>query len=129
MYERKKTARERRVKGGSGKLDIGEEKLLLLISQDKVNTQMQHCILKVFKKMRGSDKEQFLAAANVCAGNFTSHGYQKSGSMLLTSKGVKNNRRHQRESNAGSKKAKFKTLAKRVWSEELKQLAQADQKG
>lgn len=124
LDERKKRAMQRRVQARAGsRLKYGQDEMLQLIKDDDVSIQMQHCILKVYPKGKGNRHEKYLAAFNICAANFENHGYHKAKTLKLTSKGIKNNRKHQRERNAGAKKAKFKTLTNTLWRNELKQLA------
>jgi hypothetical protein len=125
LDERKKRARQRRIQSNAGgkRLRYGQDQMLQLIDDNNVPVQMQHCVLKVYAKVKGSRQDKYLAAFNICAANFEGNGFQKEKSMKLTSKGLKNNRKHQREKNAASKKAKFKTLTNMTWRNELKQLA------
>lgn len=82
-----------------------------------VNTSMQHCVLKVFPKMKGSDHEKFISAFNICAATFTKHGYMSKGvqSLTLTSKGMQNNLRHRLEVHAGTKYNNYISLVNKLW--------------
>lgn len=94
--------------------------MLALMGKGKVPTMVQHCVLKVMKKMPGSDKEKFLSAFNICSATFSKYGYTTSGSMNMTGKGVKRNRRHQREKEASIKKTRYNNVADRLWKAAIK---------
>lgn len=115
-----------RAGGGSASargLDFGEQAIIDSIMGRKVPTQMQHCILKVYKKAKGGNrKEKYIGAFNICAATFQKHKYQKD-NLKLTAKGIKNNRRHQREKEATRKRTKWKYLNEAVWGQDFKRIA------
>lgn len=118
--------RAQRVRRRAGKALIHEEpEMLGLIGKNKVPTMIQHCVLKVIKKMPGSDKEKFLSAFNICSATFSKHGYTQRGSMSMTGKGVKRNRRHQREKEASVKKTRYNNLVDRLWKASIKRQAES----
>lgn len=123
--------RRRRIEKRAGKeLIIPEEEMLDAIRRNKIPTMIQHCILKVNKKVGGNDKEKFLSACNICAATFAKHGYLKArGSLQMTGKGIKRNRQHQREKEAGSKKGKYQGLVTRVWRAQMGRMDKEEAKG
>lgn len=123
-YDRFARIRERRLRqqAGGKKLIFGEEEMLNHIRTNKVPAMMQHCILKVYKKTKGTDKEKFLGAYNICAAVFQNNGYMRKDDTMLTGKGIKNNRRHQQEKMAGYKKTKYRSLVQRIWSSSLRRI-------
>lgn len=113
--------RERNIKARAKKaLIFNENQMLDIISQNKVPTQMQHCIIKVMDKVPGSEHERFLSAFNICGAVFGKNGYQKPNTTILTSKGLQNNLRHRREVDAGAKTAKYKAIEQKLWANYLK---------
>lgn len=124
--ERRVLARARAAGGASRsrELAFGESEIIQAVDKKKIPTQMQHCILKVYKKARGGNrKEKYIGAFNICVATFAKHKYQKKDSLKLTAKGIKNNRRHQREKEASGKKSKFNQLNRAVWGQDLKRIA------
>lgn len=131
--------RERRVLsraragGGSASprgLDFGEQDIIEAIMDRKVPTQMQHCILKVYKKAKGGNrKEKYIGAFNICAATFSKHKYQKKDSLKLTAKGIRNNRRHQREKEATRKRVKWKHMNNQIWGQDFKRIAKDKKSG
>lgn len=118
--------RAQRVRRRAGKALIHEEPQMLdLISANKVPTMIQHCILKVGKKMPGSEKEKFLSAFNICSATFSKYGFTNRGTMNMTGKGVKRNRRHQREKEASTKKTRYNNLVDRLWKSAIKRQVEA----
>lgn len=125
--DRFKKLREKRIvrrAGGKG-LIFDEDDMLGALVERKVPTMMQHCILRVYKKVHGTDKEKFISAFNICAAVFQNNGYMQSRSFTMTGKGVKNNRRHQREAEASSKRGSFNTLVNRLWRMPMEALRDA----
>lgn len=121
--ERLQRARKRRLQKRAGKKLIhDEEEMLNFIADKKVPVMVQHCVLKVFDKMKGSPKDKYLAAFNICSAVFQGNGYLKQRKMSMTGKGLKRNRMHQREQKAGSKKSKYKSLTKAIWEKNLKEI-------
>lgn len=96
-------------------LIFSENELIDLMLQNKIPTCMQHCILKVFPKMEGTEHEKFISAGNICASVFQKYGYMKASSTVLTGKGLRNNYRHRLELDAGSKASAYKNLQDRLW--------------
>jgi hypothetical protein len=112
--------RERNILSRAGKaLIFRESEMIDLISQNKVPTQMQHCIIKVMPKMSGPEKEQFISAFNICGAVFQKHGYQKPRSTILTGKGLQNNLRHRREDGGGIKTSNYKSIEQRLWAAQV----------
>ena len=69
-------ARTRRIEKRVGKpMIFSEEAMLQLLIDRKVPTMVQHCILKVKKKVSGSDHEKFISAFNICGWVFQHYGY------------------------------------------------------
>lgn len=96
-----------------------EEVIAMMANMSRpVNTSMQHCVLKVFPKMKGSDHEKFVSAFNICAATFVKHGYMTRGqqSLSLTAKGMQNNLRHRLEVHAGTKYNNYTSLVKKLWT-------------
>lgn len=123
-WERLKKRRNKKVvqRAGGKKMIHSEDEMLDHIRNKKVPTMMQHCVVKVYKKMKGNGRERFLAAYNICAAVFQNNGYLKSEQMSMTGKGLKNNRRHQRESEASRKKSKYKGMVSSLWEHSIKRL-------
>lgn len=118
--------RSQRVRRRAGKALIHEEpEMLGLIGANKVPTMIQHCVLKVMKKMPGNDKERFLSAFNICSATFSKYGFTRRGTMGMTGKGVKRNRRHQREKEASSKKTRYNNTVDRLWKSAIKRQEEA----
>jgi hypothetical protein len=124
-----KRLRLNRVLKVAGKpLIFDEDQMLQAIFDRKVPTCCQHCIIKVFKKMKAGqhprDKDAYLSAFNICAWVFKTYGYmyKTKGSMKLTGKGQKNNRRHQRERDAGVKRGKYEQLTNKLWRASLQRI-------
>lgn len=114
--------RQKRIESRAGKaLIIEEEEMLSLIEGNKVPTMLQHCILKVMKKMGGSEREQFISAVNICSATFSKYGYTKL-PMRMTGKGIKRNRLHQREKEASGKKARYNGKVRKLWAASIKRM-------
>jgi hypothetical protein len=96
-------------------LIFSENQIIDLMLQNKIPTQMQHCILKVFPKMQGTEHEKFVSASNICAAVFQRYGYMQPGSTVLTGKGMRNNTRHRLELDAGAKRSNYEALKNRLW--------------
>lgn len=96
-------------------LIFNETQIIDLMLQNKIPTCMQHCCLKVFPKMAGSEHEKFISAINICGAVFQKYGYMRVGSTVLTGKGIRNNSRHRLELDAGSKRAVYEALKNRLW--------------
>jgi hypothetical protein len=96
-------------------LIFNEGQIIDLMMQNLIPTCMQHCILKVFPKMSGSEHEKFISAVNICAAVFQKYGYMKPGVTILSGKGVRNNTRHRLEVDAGAKHASYDNLKIRLW--------------
>lgn len=96
-------------------LIFNESQLIDLMLQNKIPTCMQHCIIKVFPKMQGTEHEKFISAGNICAAVFQKYGYMKAGVTILTGKGLRNNTRHRLELDAGTKHAQYEALKTRLW--------------
>lgn len=116
-YQRLSALRKKRIEQRAGKaLIITEEEMLEAIDKNKVPTMIQHCILKVSKKIGGNPKEAYLSAVNICGATFADYGYlRKRGSLSMTGKGVKRNRMHQREKEAPAKKARYLSMTQKNW--------------
>lgn len=111
LLSREQKIREKNILNRAGKaLIFNEPKILELMLNRKVPTQMQHCIIKVQQKMAGTDKEAFVSAFNICQAVFQNHGYQYPDSTTLTSKGLQNNMRHRREVGNSMKEARFRQM-------------------
>lgn len=120
-HDRLADIRAQRVRRRAGKALIHEEpEMLTLIGANKVPVMIQHCVIKVMKKMPGNDKEKFLSAFNICSATFSKHGYTNRGSMAMTGAGVKRNRRHQREKEASIKKTRYNNFVSRLWKSAIK---------
>jgi hypothetical protein len=96
-------------------LIFNENQLIDLMLQNKIPTCMQHCIIKVFPKMQGTEHEKFISAGNICAAVFQKYGYMKANSTVLTGRGLRNNTRHRLELDAGTKHAQYEALKNRLW--------------
>jgi hypothetical protein len=115
-------ARTRRIEKRVGKPMIyDEETMLYLLMNRKVPTMVQHCILKVKEKVKGSQHEKFISAFNICGWVFQTYGYMKKSqtSMDMTGKGIKRNRQHQREKEASAKNSKYQSLVRKLWGPSL----------
>ena len=120
-HDRMAAIRHMRIRKRAGKPLIHEEdEMLGYIGDNKVPTMIQHCVLKVMKKMPGGDREKFLSAFNICSATFSKHGYTREGSMNMTGPGVKRNRRHQREKEASVKKTRYSNTVDRLWRAAIK---------
>lgn len=115
--EREKQIRERNVRARAGgkALILSEDKIVDIIADRRMPTEMQHCIIKVLPKVSGSDKERFIAATNICQAVFQKNGYQTNGDTTLTPKGLKNNLRHRREVDNGFKESRYRAIEQRLW--------------
>jgi len=114
--DRFRRIRHKRIIKRAGKaLIFDEEAMIRALADKKVPTMMQHCVIRVKPKMSGKDKEQYLSAFNICAAVFQKNGYMRKNSFTMTSKGQKNNSRHQREKEAGAKRSKFNSMTNRLW--------------
>lgn len=114
-------AREKRVVKKAGKKLIwDEEKMIEALAEDMVPVQMQHCILRVHPKMSGKPKDRFLSAFNICGSVFQKYGYMRKNSFKLNAKGVKNERRHKRETEASSKRTRYLALVKKLWGASIR---------
>jgi hypothetical protein len=123
--QRMKSIREKNITRRAGKaLIFNEDEMINLISQNKVPTQMQHCIIKVMDKVPGNEKEKFLSAFNICGAVFGKNGYQKPNTTILTPKGLQNNLRHRREVDSGAKSSRYKAIEQRLWSASVKRSEQ-----
>lgn len=120
-HDRLVKRREKRVvKKASGKdLIFNEFEMLDFIRGNQVPVMVQHCILKVYRKMRGSGRERFLSAFNICSAVFQNNGYLWEGRLKMSGKGVKRNRMHQREKEASSKRGKYKRMIDVLWRSAL----------
>lgn len=122
---REKQIRQQRIEARAGsRLIYSEDAMVGLILLKRVNTSMQHCVLKVMQKTQGGDKDKFLSAFNICGAVFEKYGYQKSGEMRLTPKGLRNNMRHRSEVDAGFKESRYASLQERVWGAALRRAAE-----
>ena len=92
-----------------------EEAMIDLMLRNKVPTEMQHCVIKVHSKVKGTEHERYISAFNICAATFIKYGYQQPRSMTLTGKGMRNNLQHRREPDAGWKADRYKWLVNRLW--------------
>jgi len=101
-----------------------EDEMLKHISNNKVPTQMKHCVIAVEPKMQGTPHERYLSAFNICAAVFEKHGYQTPSTMGLTGKGLRNNMQHRREPDASFKNQRFDFLSKRLWQGHINRLRQ-----
>jgi hypothetical protein len=123
FFRRMMALRQKRIERRAGKALIHDEEAILdFVSANKVPTMIQHCVLKVSKKVGGDGKEKFISAFNICSACFSKHGYTRAGTMGMTGKGLKRNRLHQREKEASSKKAKYNGLVTQLWANSIKQL-------
>ena len=112
----KKIRQKRILKRAGGKdLIFDEERMIRAHVDREVPVMMQHCILKVYKKMRGGDKERYISAFNICAAVFQKNGYMKKKSFKMTGKGETNNDRHSTEKKASEKRGKYLRLTNRLW--------------
>jgi len=111
LMSREQRIREKNILNRAGKaLIFNEPKILDLVMNRKVPNQMQHCIIKVQKKMGGTDKEAFVSAFNICQAVFQNYGYQYPDTTTLTSKGLQNNMRHRREIGNSAKESRFRQM-------------------
>jgi hypothetical protein len=111
LLSREQKIRQKRIEQRAGKaLIFDEPKILDLITNRKVPAQMQHCIIKVQKKMDGTKKEAFISAFNICQSVFQNYGYQVPQTTTLTANGLKNNMRHRREIGNSSKESNFRSM-------------------
>lgn len=124
FWERSRTIREKKVRRRAGGKDLIHDETAMMehITKNKVPIMMQHCIIKVQKKMGGSGREKFLSAYNICSAVFQNGDYLAKDEMRMTGKGLKNNRRHQRERNASIKKVKYKTIVERLWGPTIRRM-------
>lgn len=114
--DRFKKIREKRILRRAGKpLIFDEDRMVQALVDREVPTMMQHCILRVYPKVPGNDKERFLSAFNICAAVFQNHGYMRARSFTMTGKGTKNNGRHQREADASAKRNRYMAMVNRLW--------------
>lgn len=121
--ERFKKIRAKRVRSRAGKdLIFDEDRMIRALVDREVPTMMQHCILRVHPKMVGNDKERFLSAFNICAAVFQKNGYMRRRSFKMTGKGIKNNRRHQRETEAAGKRNRYIAIVNRLWRASMDRL-------
>ena len=128
-HDRLAAIRHKRIERRAGKALIHEEdQMLEYIEGNKVPVMIQHCVIKVMKKIPGNDKEKFLSAFNICSATFSKHGYTRSGGMQMTGKGIKRNREHQREKEASSKKSRYNGLVERLWRPTIKRRSVEEQK-
>jgi hypothetical protein len=96
-------------------LIFNENQIIDLMLQNKIPTCMQHCCLKVFPKMAGTEHEKFISAINICAAVFQKYGYMRVGSTVLSGRGMRNNTRHRLELDAGTKHSQYEGLKSRLW--------------
>lgn len=130
FWERMRRIRQKRIESRAGKALIHEEmEMLEFIDGNKVPTMIQHCVLKVMKKVGGDEKEQFISAFNICSATFSKHGYTRPASMGMTGAGIKRNRRHQREKEASAKKARYNGLVRKLWASSIKRMKEDRAKG
>ncbi|MGL4400155.1 MAG: hypothetical protein ACRCXD_09830 [Luteolibacter sp.] len=94
--------------------------MINLILLKRINTSMQHCVIKVMPKVQGGEKDKFLSAFNICGAVFEKYGYQKAGEMRLTPKGLRNNMRHRSEVDAGFKESRYDSMQERIWGAALR---------
>lgn len=122
--QRLKRVRQDRVERRAGGKDLihDEDTMIELLAAKAVPVMVQHCVLKVVRKTKGSPKDRYLAAFNICSAVFQNNGYMKRGSMSMTGKGLKRNRMHQREKEAASKKGRFKSLTDQLYGKEMDQI-------
>jgi|GEM_PF-7060167 len=120
-------ARQRKIEGRVGKkLIVPESVMLEMIRTNKVPTMIKHCVLAVMfkkrRKLRGTPKEQFLSAFNICCATFAKHGYLSGrGSINMTGRGMRRNRCHQREKVANKKKGRYNGVVNKLWTPQLDQ--------
>lgn len=127
--DKARAQRAARIRRRAGKdLLFDEAEMLELLAANKVPTMMQHCVLKVSKKMDGTDKEKYISAFNICTACFQRNGYMRRGSMTKTGKGTKRNRMHQREKESGQKKNRFQALTRRLWGADIRDVKQEKKK-
>jgi hypothetical protein len=125
LIAREKQIRQQRIEARAGsRLIYTEDAMINLILLKRINTSMQHCVIKVMTKVQGGEKDKFLSAFNICGAVFEKYGYQKSGEMRLTSKGLRNNMRHRSEVDAGFKESRYDSLQERVWGASLRRAAE-----
>jgi len=115
-----KKIRAERIRRRAGKdLIFDEDTMIGHLANDAVPTMMQHCVLQVRKKVEGNEHEKYISAYNICASVFQKYGYMKNESLVMTSKGTKNNNRHKKEKEAAGKKSKFLALTRRLWKKSI----------
>jgi len=120
--DRFKKIRAKRIRKRAGKdLIFDEDVMIGHLANRAVPTMMQHCVLQVRKKMDGNEKEKYISAYNICSWVFQEYGYMRKGSLKMTGKDQKNNTRHQRETDASSKKQKFNALTMRLWRNSIEE--------
>lgn len=97
--------------------------MLLLLRKKKVPTMVQHCILRVYPKMKGTPLSKFSGAYNICTAVFQDNGYlSESSPTKMTGKGATRNRKHQRESVAGRKTRLFDAVVEKIFGAVFKKL-------
>lgn len=122
FHKRMTALRHKRILARAGKALIHEEgEILELIEANRVPTMIQHCILKVSKKLGGNEREAFISAVNICSATFSKYGYTNAG-MKMTGKGIKRNRRHQREKEASGKKGRYNGKVRKLWAASIKRM-------
>lgn len=126
VTEAKKKTSPRRTKRGSSttnKPPIFSQKVMLKhLNQNLLPAMVNHCIIKVYKKVKGGKRAKFYAAYNICLATFQKYGYMQEKSLRRTAKGMKRNRKHQRESARGRKRRVYETMVTSIWGKELEKL-------
>lgn len=103
-------------------LEVEYDDMLEHLSANRYPTMVQHCILKVMKQVPGNNKAKFHGACNICLWVFRKHGYMAPHSLARTGKGMKRNRKHQREKEASRKRNMYKQVVEKIFRKEIDEL-------
>lgn len=132
FYDRfAKIRKERIEKRVSRNLIYDEDEMLRMLMDRKVPTMIQHCILKVSKKVKGGGRAKYLSAFNICVSVFAKYGYiknTKGKGIEQTGKGTKRNRLHQNETDAGTKNSAYQAITSNLWSSSIDKLREFEKK-
>jgi len=94
------------------------EDIVELVERKKVPQMIKHCVIKVFQQKSGSNEQKFINSFQTCMDTFKKHGYMYKGAYSkLTFRGIKQNRKHQREGSVNVIKNKqFSMLYGKIFS-------------
>jgi len=126
FYDRYAKIRKERIEQRAKRnLIYDEDEMLKMMMDRPIPTMIQHCVLKVQKKVKGGPRAKFISAFNICVSVFAKYGYiknKKGVGIEITGKGEKRNRIHQNETAASDKSSKYKADVFNLWSGEMKRL-------